>query len=209
MDLQEIKETPIWSLYEKGRNYHRRTGIYTDTDRNYRMYNGDQWGECKLGGVENVQKNFIKPIVKYKCAVIHDNLYSVVYSSQNYENRVFQKEASRYCELLNGYISRLWEKDKMDFKGRRITKDAAINDEGIIYVNYDRENMTPVHEIVKKNDIYYGNENDDEIQSQPYILIRKRMPVLNAIELATDEGMSDSKIPFIIGDTDNFEESGG
>ena len=208
MDLQEIKETPIWSLYEKGRNYHRRTGIYTDTDRNYRMYNGDQWGECKLGGVENVQKNFIKPIVKYKCAVIHDNLYSVVYSSQNYENRVFQKEASRYCELLNGYISRLWEKDKMDFKGRRVTKDAAINDEGIIYVNYDRENMTPVHEIVKKNDIYYGNENDDEIQSQPYILIRKRMPVLNAIELATDEGMSDSKIPFIIGDTDNFEESG-
>ena len=208
MDLQEIKETPIWSLYEKGRNYHRRTGIYTDTDRNYRMYNGDQWGECKLGGVENVQKNFIKPIVKYKCAVIHDNLYSVVYSSQNYENRVFQKEASRYCELLNGYISRLWEKDKMDFKGRRVTKDAAINDEGIIYVNYDREKMTPVHEIVKKNDIYYGNENDDEIQSQPYILIRKRMPVLNAIELATDEGMSDSKIPFIIGDTDNFEESG-
>ena len=208
MDLQEIKETPIWSLYEKGRNYHRRTGIYTDTDRNYRMYNGDQWGECKLGGVENVQKNFIKPIVKYKCAVIHDNLYSVVYSSQNYENRVFQKEASRYCDLLNGYISRLWEKDKMDFKGRRITKDAAINDEGIIYVNFDRENMTPVHEIVKKNDVYFGNENDDEIQSQPYILIRKRMPVLNAIELATDEGMSDSKIPFIIGDTDNFEESG-
>ena len=208
MDLQEIKETPIWSLYEKGRNYHRRTGIYTDTDRNYRMYNGDQWGECKLGGVENVQKNFIKPIVKYKCAVIHDNLYAVVYSSQNYENRVFQKEASRYCDLLNGYISRLWEKDKIDFKGRRVTKDAAINDEGIIYVNYDREKMTPVHEIIKKNDVYYGNENDDDIQSQPYILIRKRMPLLNAIELATSEGMSDSKIPFIIGDTDNFEESG-
>jgi hypothetical protein len=96
----------------------------------------------------------------------------------------------------------------MDYKGRRITKDAAINDEGVMYVNFDRENMTPVHEIVKKSDIYYGNENDDDIQSQPYILIRKRMPVLNAIELATDEGMSDSKIPFIIGDTDNFEESG-
>ena len=208
MDLQDIKQTEIWELYEKGRNYHRLTGIYDDTDRNYRMYNGNQWEGAKLGDVEPVQKNFIKPIVKYKCSVIHDNLYAVVYSSQNYENRLFQKEASRYCELLNGYISRLWEKDKMDFKGRRVTKDAAINDEGIIYVNFDRENMTPVHEIVKKNDIYYGNENDDDIQSQPYILIRKRMPVFNAVEFALAEGMSEAEIPYITSDTDNHEESG-
>jgi hypothetical protein len=34
------------------------------------------------------------------------------------------------------------------------------------------------------------------------------MPVVNAIELALGMGMSDSKIPFIIGDTDTFEESG-
>ena len=184
------------------------TGIYTDTDRNYRFYNGNQWEGAKLGDVEPVQKNFIKPIVKYKCGVIHDSLYAIHYSSQNYENREFRKQAERYCELLNGYAARMWEKDKMDFKGRRVTKDAAINDEGIIYVNFDRENMTPVHEIVKKNDVYYGNENDDEIQNQPYILIRKRMPVLNAIDLAISEGMSEDKTELIIGDNDTFEESG-
>lgn len=208
MDLQEIMETPIWGLYEKGRNYHRQTGIYTDTDRNYRMYNGNQWDGANLGGVEPIQKNFIKPIVKYKVSVIHDNLYGIVYSSQNYENQSFRKQAERYCDLLNGYASRVWEQDKMDFKGRRITKDAAINDEGIIYVNFDLEKMKPVNEIVKKNDIYYGNENDDDIQSQPYILLRKRLPVVNAIELALDLGMSEDKASFIIGDNDTFEESG-
>ena len=208
MDIQEIQETPIWTLYEKGRNYHRQTGIYVDTDRNYRMYNGDQWGGAKLGDVEPVQKNFIKPIVKYKVSVIHDNLYAIVYSSQNYENRAFRQQAEEYCDLLNGYAARIWERDKMDFKGRRVTKDAAINDEGILYVDFDREKMMPVNEIVKKNDIYYGNENDDDIQSQPYILIRKRMPVVNAIELALKEGMSKDKIPLIIGNTDTFEESG-
>ena len=208
MDLNEIVETPIWGLYEKGRNYHRRTGIYVDTDRNYRMYNGNQWEGAKLGEVEPVQKNFIKPIVKYKVSVIHDNLYAINYSSQNYENPTFRQSAERYCELLNGYAARVWEKDKLDFKGRRVTKDAAINDEGIIYVNFDREKMFPVNEIVKKNDIYYGNENDDDIQAQPYILIRKRMPVVNAIELALNEGMSEDKVSFIVGDTDTFEESG-
>lgn len=208
MDIQEIRETPIWGLYEKGRNYHRMTGIYVDTDRNYRMYNGNQWEGAKLGDVEPVQKNFIKPIVKYKCSVIHDNLYAINYSSMNFENKSFRKEAERYCDLLNGYAARIWEQDKMDFKGRRITKDAAINDEGIIYVNFDREKMTPVNEIIKKNDIYYGNENDDDIQSQPYILLRKRMPVVNAIELALNEGMSAEKTDYIIGDNDTFEESG-
>lgn len=208
MDIKEIKETRIWGLYEIGRNYHRRTGIYVDTDRNYRFYNGNQWEGAKLGDVEPVQKNFIKPIVKYKCAVIHDNLYGIVYSSMNFENRAFRKSAEKYCELLNGYMARLWEQDKMDFKLRRITKDAAINDEGIIYVYFDAENNRPVHEIIKKNDIYYGNENDDDIQAQPYILIRKRMPVINAIELALREGMSESKIDYIIGDNDTFEESG-
>ena len=208
MDIREIKETPIWQLYEKGRNYHRMTGIYVDTDRNYRMYNGNQWEGAKLGDVEPVQKNFIKPIVKYKVSVIHDNLYAINYSSQNYENREFQKESGRYCDMLNRYAARVWEKDKMDFKGRRITRDAAINDEGIIYINFDEEKMLPINEIVKKNDIYYGNENDDDIQSQPYILLRKRLPVVNAIELALSLGMSESKIPYIIGDNDTFEESG-
>ena len=208
MDIQEIKETPIWALYEKGRNYHRLTGIYTDTDRNYRMYNGDQWGKAKLGDVEPVQKNFIKPIVKYKVGVIHDNLYAINYSSQNFENKDFRKEAEKICEMLNKKAARIWEKDKLDFKGRRITKDAAINDEGIMYVNYDVEKQTPLNEIIKKNDIYYGNENDDEIQSQPYILIRKRMPVSNAIEMALDEGLPENKIDMIIGDNDTFEESG-
>lgn len=207
MDIQEIKQTPIWTLYEKGRNYHRLTGVYTDTDRNYRFYNGNQWEGAKLGDVEPVQKNFIKPIVKYKLSVIHDNLYGIVYSSMNYENREFRQTAERLCEMLNRYASNIWERDKMDFKGRRVCKDAAINDEGIIYVNFDTEKMLPVNEIIKKNDIYYGNENDDDIQSQPYILLRKRMPKVNAEELAHALGCT-GKDDYIIGDNDTFEESG-
>jgi hypothetical protein len=109
--------------------------------------------------------------------------------------------------MLNRYASRVWEKDKMDFKGRRVTKDAAINDEGIMYVNFDPEKMYPINEIIKKNDVYWGNENDDEVQTQPYFLIRKRMPVVNAVELAESLGMK-SGFEFIIGDNDTFEESG-
>lgn len=206
MDLKTIKETPIWHLYEKGRNFLRLTNVYADTDRNYRFYNGNQWEGVKLGGVEPIQENFIKSIVKYKVGVIHDNLYGIVYSSQNYENRAFRKMAEKYCKLLNNYAAKVWEQGKLDFYGRRMTKDAAINDEGIMYVDFDKEKNIPVNEIIKKNDIYYGNENDDDIQSQPYILIRKRMPVFNAMEFAKRYGYD--QMEFIIGDNDTFEESG-
>lgn len=208
MDIQEIKETSIWALYEKGRSYHRLMNVYSDTDRNYRFYNGDQWEGAKLGDIAPVQKNFIKPIVKYKIAVIHDNLYAVNYSSENFENRELYAESKRYCDMLNRYARRIWEKDKMDFKGRRVTKDAAINDEGIVYVDFDREKMLPINEVIDKNDIYYGNENNDDIQSQPYILIRKRMPVSNAQELAIANGVSEEDARYIIGDNDNIEQSG-
>lgn len=208
MDLREIAETQVWQLFEKGRNFHRRRGIYADTDRNNNFYNGNQWEGAKLGDVEPVVKNFIKSIVKYKCSVIHDNLYAIVFSSLNFENQAFRKTAEKVCELLNGYAQRVWEQDKLDFKGRRITKDAAINDEGIMFVDFNEEKMKPINEILDKTDVYYGNENDDDIQNQPYILIRKRMPQLNAQDFAREIGVPEDKLMYIIGDNDTFEEAG-
>ena len=208
MDLQDIKQTEVWGLYEKGQNYHRLTGIYTDTDRNYRFYNGDQWSGAKLGDVEPIQKNFIRPIVNYKVGVIHDNLYAIHYSSQNFENSAFQKEAERYCDMLNRFAHRVWESDKLDYKGRKLTKDSAINDEGIIYVDFDEEKKVPVNEVIDKNDVYYGNENDEDIQNQPYILIRKRMPVSNARTFALNRGVSEEEVKAIVGDNQTFEQSG-
>ena len=208
MDIEELKETDIWALYEKSRNYCRLINMYTDTDRNFRFYNGDQWEGLKIKGIEPVQLNFIKAIIKYKVGNINSNLWAANFSSENFENKEFRKVAERTCEMLNKKAGKVWEKDGLDLKIRKVTKNAAINDEGIMYVHYDVENQTPINEIISKNDIYFGNENDSDIQRQPYILIKQRLPVIEVQEMARAEGVSEEKLKWICGDNDTFEESG-
>ena len=208
MDLDELKQTDIWTLYEKGRNYCRLINMYTDTDKNYRFYNGDQWEGLKTKSIEPVQLNFIKAVIKYKVGTINSNLWSPNFSSENFENKEFRKVAERTCEMLNKKALRVWEKDTLDLKVRQVTKDAAINDEGIMYVDYDEETQSPINEIISKNDIYFGNENDSDIQRQPYILIKQRMPVIEAQEMARNAGVSEEKLKWILGDMDTFENGG-
>ena len=208
MDLQEIKQTDIWALYDQCVSYCRMMGIFGDTDLNYRMYNGDQWHGLKIQGVEKVQYNFIKPIVRYKTGIVMTNLYAIVYSSENFENKAFRKTGQKICELLNKKAARIWEHDYMDLKLRLAVKDAAINDEGIVYVTVDGETGLPVNEIINKTDIFYGNENDSDIQSQPYILIKQRKPVVEVQRMAEANGVSAAQIMHIMGDNDNIEEAG-
>jgi len=208
MDIEELQNTDIWNLYEQGKNYCRLINMYSDTDKNYRFYNGNQWEGLKVSGIEPVQLNFIKPIVKYKTGNINANLWAANFSSENFENKEFRKTAERTCEMLNKKAAKIWEKDELDYKVRKVAKDSAINAEGVMYVDYNKEEQSPINEIIAKNDIYFGNENDSDIQRQPYILIKKRVPVIEAQEIARADGVSESKLDYIVGDMDVWEQSG-
>lgn len=208
MRPEELEKTAIWQLYEIGRDYNRTKKIYSDTDKNYRMYNGNQWHGLIMKGIEPIQLNIIKPILRYKVGIINTNHYLPIFSADNFDNNEFKEIAVKTCELINNLVRKVWEKDSMDYKTRSISKHAGINDECPIYITYENETNMPVHEILSKNDIYYGNENDSDIQNQPYILIKQRKPVSNLIKMAETEGVSEEKLQYIIGDKETYEESG-
>lgn len=208
LDIDDIKTTAIWDLFEKGREYHRRVNIYSDTDLNYRMYNGNQWAGAIINGIEKAQYNFIETIVNYKVSTINSNLYAIHFSSENFEEKTFRSIAKKVCELLDKKAANVWEKDQMDIKVRDITEDAAINDEGIMYVWFDEETQTPTNEILSKNDVYYGNEQSSEIQTQPYIIIARRRSVVEVKALAKRNGASDELLKQIVGDDDYQDQAG-
>ena len=208
MNLEELQETDTWKLYKKCVDFMYRRNIYSDTDLNNRMYNGDQWHGLKIEGVEKVQHNFIKQIVKQKVSTITSNLFAVNYSPENIENTEFMETAQKTCDLLNKKASKVWDKDFMDKKVKKWAKQSAINDEAVAYVTYNFDEDMPINEIISKNDIMYGNENEEEIQLQPYILIRQRKTVIELQEIAEQNGVSEEDIKNIVGDNDTSTVAG-
>lgn len=208
MDLEEIRETETWELYSKGLDYLRQHNVFTETDMNYRFYNGNQWEGAKLDGIEMAQYNFIETIVNYKVSSINQNLWAMNFSSENFETKEFRKTAEKVCKMLNKKSAKVWEKDQMDYKIRGISDDAAINDEGIIYVDFNQETQDPVNEIINKNNVQYGNEQSSDIQSQPYIVISQRLPISTIKEMGRQRDVSEFKLRYIFPDDLSKEEAG-
>lgn len=207
MDLENLKTTEVWELYEHGRNFLRLMNVYSDTDKNYQFYNGDQWNGAKLDGIEKMQYNFIELIIDHKLGKLNANKWAMNFASDNFE-REFRPIAQQVCDLLNKKAAKTWERDKMDGKVREFMEDAAVNSEGIIYSDYDEENQTPINEVLEKGNVQYGNEQSEDIQTQPYIIISKRMSVIETQEYARANGVSEEQIRYIIGDKDSFESPG-
>ena len=208
MNLEELEKTEVWELFEKGRNYLRRINAYSDTDKNYRMYCGNQWEGAKIDGIEQAQYNFIETIVNHKVSVLNQNLWAINYSSENFDNENFRQTAEDTCKLLNKKAAKVWEKDQVDYLVRELSDDACINDEGVWYVTYDEETQSPINELLNKTDVQYGNENSSNIQTQPYIVISQRRSVIEIQELARKNGVSEEKLKYIVGDNDYFDEAG-
>lgn len=205
MNRADLKETDLWTLYQDSITFSRQMGAYADTDKNWRMYNGNQWYGLKCIGVEPVQLNYIKSIVNFKVGRINTNLWGVNYSNETVDNEEFRPLANKLCKMLNKYINKIWEKEGMDYKIRLFSLTSCVDDEAVFYSYWDKESKMPIVELLSKNDIYYGNENNPDIQSQPYIIIKRRMPVINVQDMAMANGIP---LDLIVGDNENLEESG-
>ena len=203
----EEKITDLWYQYQKGLSFNQQRGIFADTDRNFRFYNEDQWKGLESGGIEPVVFNIIKPIVKYKNGIINSNEFAINYSSENFDEPNFQMDAEKICEKINKYVAMVFEKENMSNMIRKVSKRACINSEGIVYVSVD-DNNNPKCEIINKNNVFYGNENDGNIQEQPYIIITSRKPLESVIEEAKLNNVSEEQLNQIVADKNNYYEAG-
>lgn len=206
--IEEIQETPLWQLYQRGVNYNKTVNLYEKTNKCWRFYHGNQWQGLKSDSIEPVTYPIIEPIVDHKVGTVNQNEWAIHYSSENFDDLETRDIFKKACELLNKRIARVFEHDQMDYKIRLASRDSAVVGEGVIYVRYDEDTQDPVNELLDNTDICFGNENSSDIQSQPYIILKLRRPVTQAREMAINDGISEEEAELIIGDQDYNEQAG-
>lgn len=204
--VDEDLVTDVWNEYQRGVDYNYRQNLYEKSDKNFKFYLGNQWENAKLGGIQPITLNIIQSIVKYKVGVVKTNSYQIYFNSETYETDKQRRKMQDLCDSLNRFANRVWEKNQVDRVVENCVDDACIDSEGIIYFYEDNGNIVP--EQVDKTNIYYGNENDDNIQTQPYIIISFRRTVDEVKEEAKANGMSDEEIEKIVSDEEYHEQAG-
>lgn len=210
MKKQEQNITTVWEEYQRGVDYNYQQQLYEKSKRNYNFYHGNQWEGIKLSGIQPITLNIIKSIVKYKVGVVKTNTYQIYFNSEACETQEEKEKVEDICNMLNRYANRLWEKNKLNKIVRNCINDACIDNEGVIYFysDPDPDSNNILCEQVNRTNIYYGNENDDDIQNQPYIIISFRRTVEEVKEEAKDNGIDSKEIDLIVEDQDIEEQSG-
>lgn len=207
---EEIAVTTVWEEYERGKNYNYQQQLYEKSKRNYNFYHGNQWEGAKLNGIQPITLNIIKSIVKYKVGVVKTNTYQIFFNSDTYEDQEDREKLQDICDMMNRYANRMWEKNNINKIVRNCIDDSCIDNEGIIYFYADsdeKSNMIYAEQVDRTN-IYYGNENEDDIQKQPYIIISFRRTVEEVKEEARNNGIPENQIELITEDQDYEEQSG-
>lgn len=207
---EETSITTVWQEYERGKDYNYQQQLYEKSKRNYNFYHGKQWEGAKLSGIQPITLNMIKSICKYKVGVVKTNTYQIYFNSDTYKDQEEREHLKDICDMLNRYANRIWEKTKVNKLIRSCINDACIDSEGIIYfyADPDENNNSIYCEQVDKTNIYYGNENEDDIQKQPYIIISFRRTVEEVKEEARKNKISEKEIELITEDQDIEEQSG-
>ena len=205
MDYKELEKTETWVLYEKLLNYLEGQNYYSKIDQFNNFYIGNQWEGLKLSNsVSPVCLNVIKQIVNQKSSIVTENLFAINYSPENGDKVEFVENAQNVCKSLNKYASRVWDFDQLDYKVKKWTKTAGIEGQAICYVDYD--DKRPINQTIKTVDIMFGDENTEDIQSQPFILIRQRLPILDVKKWVKEKKPED--IDKVVGDNDTSTITG-
>ena len=212
--MDDKKTTDIWNLCEIGKNFNRLQNMYVEGEENYNYYHGRQWEGLKKpkSSSEPIVLNIVKPIIKYKVNIVNQNSYQIVFNPNTYETYEELEALRSVTKGLTQFVNRMWEKSQSGKKVRSIVKNSAIKSEGIIYFyNEDDEILS---EEIDKNNIFYGSENDSDIQNQPYILVTFRKTVREVKEKARKyreaglNNLTDEEIDSIVSDMEVWEQQG-
>lgn len=187
---EEMSPQRVGREYEAGLRFNQGIGLYDCVQTNENFFIGKQWEGVQANGLPTPVFNFLKRVVLFSVAnVSTDNLklHAKPLASSGEQP---QAAVELLTDILNDQFTAIFEFNKMGALIREFTRNAAVDGDGCMYAWWDPDLETGQDarggirtEVLQNTQVMFGNPNSREVQSQPYILIEKRMLVEEAREL--------------------------
>ncbi len=182
----------IWREYREGTALLTRDGFYDRSEECRAFYAGDQWRYLPTDGERLPVYNIIDPIVKYKTAVVAQNSLTVNYSFDTADQPGLSELSRRAAELLNRNARLLWEQNQMDQRCWEAVEDGCVN--GASYLYFYMQGGRLKSELLDGDNLIFGDEQEQELEDQPYILIVRRRSVEAVKAEARANGLTEEEI---------------
>lgn len=193
--------------YDEGLRFNDGIDFYNTVQTNENFFIGKQWEGVKSNGLPTPVFNFLKRVVLFSVAnVSTDNLKlhaKPLPSSGNVPTNTLET----FSDILNEQFSSIFEFNKMGGLIREFTRNAAVDGDGCMYVYWDSDVETGQDskgairtEVLQNTQVLFGNPNSRDVQSQPYIIIERRMLVDECKEYARSNGIGENDIIAIVPD---------
>lgn len=189
--MKKLTPEQIYREYTDGQRFNTQLNLANNVDNNENFYIGKQWEGVESNGLPTPTFNFIKRIVNFQISSTStDNLK--IYASPIPSSGVApMEEVERVCGVLNNQFAAIWENTSAARKTREFMRDAAVRSDGCLYSWYDPEmdvgdgNKGGIRlEVLENTRVFFGNPTDRNVQTQPYIIVEKRMLLEEARRMA-------------------------
>nr|DAR81884.1 MAG TPA: portal protein [Caudoviricetes sp.] len=182
-----------WKLYERGLDFNSSINLEDTVRVNENFFIGKQWEGVISNGLPTPVFNFLKRVCCFTVATItSDNIKVNASPLSATPNTTSLVEPVR---IINEELDALTELNNIPSLMREFARNAAVDGDGCLYTWWDPDAETGQDakgcirtEIVENLRVHFGNPNDRDVQSQPWIILERREIISAAQAEAKENG---------------------
>lgn len=197
----------VFAEYNAGVRFCEGIDLYDTVQTNENFFIGKQWEGVQANGLPTPVFNFLKRVVLFSVANISTDNLKLHAKPLNGGGDAPAWLLEMYSNILNDQFTSIFEKNKMGGCIREYCRNAAVDGDGCMYAWWDADMETGQArkggirtEVLQNTQVLFGNPNSRDVQSQPYIIILRRMLVGEAQRYAREMGVGEENVQAITPD---------
>lgn len=168
-----------WKLYERGLDFNASINLEDTVRVNENFFVGKQWEGVVSNGLPTPVFNILKRVCCFVVATITSDNIKV-----NASPLTATPDTQSLVEpvrIINEELDSLTELNNIPSLMREFARNAAVDGDGCLYTWWDPDAETGQDskgcirtEVVENLRVHFGNPNDRDVQSQPWIILERR-----------------------------------